>query len=110
MDSEIHITSVQLLLTGLIYLIPVFGFIGGIIWKVSKLAHQIQENKKDVDGIANKVRSMLEEIERINSNMIDKINSLSHTVTELLTTVRYVDTNITEIKVDLKALHKPGQP
>jgi hypothetical protein len=51
------------LIIGLISIIIMFITIGGLIWKFSKIAFQVETNKKDITGLADKLNHRVDKID-----------------------------------------------
>jgi hypothetical protein len=51
------------LIISLISIIVMFIPIGGLIWKFSKIAFQVENNKKDIDNLAQKLNSRVDKID-----------------------------------------------
>ena len=85
------------------FLAPVVG----IIWKVSSIVHQVNDNRKDIDGLGNKVNTIVVDLKKEQMTITDKMNTISNNITELLVSLHHLQQNMEEIKSDVKELSKP---
>jgi hypothetical protein len=51
------------LIISLVSIIVMFIPIGGLIWKFSKIAFQVETNKKDIDNLAEKLNKRVDKID-----------------------------------------------
>jgi uncharacterized protein (DUF342 family) len=84
------------IIQSIVFFIP----IGLIIWRMSALNSNIQENKKDIDGLGKKIR---DQDEKIKNDLSMKLDKVENTLIELSTSMQFTQRDIEEIKTDLKS-------
>ena len=73
-----------------------------LIWKMSGYAHDIKENRKDIDGLGAKMNSSIEKQQAERYDMINKITVTGNNIIEVLTTIKFMKSDIENIKNELK--------
>lgn len=87
-----------LLIQTLLFVAPVIA----MIWKAAGMAHQIKENKKDIDGIGVKVANNIHAQQSIQIDLTNKITAAGNNIIEILTTLQFMKKDIDELKKEIK--------
>ena len=90
------------LIQGILYLVP----LAGLIWKLSSIAHQVKENKKDIDGLASKQRGFKDDWTKDNGDITQKVGAVSLNIAEISIIVNHIKDDIHELKTDMKEIQK----
>jgi len=92
-----------------IFTIPVISFLLSLITsytifikKHSKMQFDIDENKKDINGIGKKVRELDEQGSANTIMLAEKMDKMSTVLVETTTSLKHLQEDIKEIKTDVK--------
>ena len=99
MDSPQYLVA---LIQTIIFLTPVII----LIWKMSGYAHQINQNKINIDNLGKKLDEVVKKQQTEQSEMVAKISIVSSNVTEILAIFKYLKEDIDYIKKDIKEMGK----
>ena len=101
MDYQV-VLIVGIIVQTVTYIISYSVFIWKVASKFATYDYQIAENKEDIKGIGNKLRSRDEEYDRVTSSIANKIEDLNIKMSETLTMVKWLKAGLEEVKLDLK--------
>jgi len=99
MEQEVLVTS---FIQVIIYLLPVIG----IVWKLSSIVHQVNENKKSIEELEGKLRSTVDTIRREYTEVVHQVNLVSNNVTEVLTSLKHLKEDVGEVKSSIKEISR----
>jgi hypothetical protein len=89
------------LLAPLISIIVMFIPIGGLFWKFSRIVFQVEENKKDIDGLGSKMNHFINNQEKRFSELSAQMNDIATLLGRLEERFVIMDKTITEIKKEM---------
>jgi hypothetical protein len=82
------------LVIGLITIIIMFIPIGGLIWKFSNIAFQVDSNKKDINNLAQKLNSRVDKIDERFIENEAKLSNIEITIGRLEEKINLVLTKL----------------
>jgi hypothetical protein len=82
------------LVIGLISIIIMFIPIGGLIWKFSNIAFQVDNNKKDINGLAEKLNHRVDKIDERFIENEAKLSNIEITIGRLEEKINLVLTKL----------------
>jgi len=99
MDTTAHLFS---LVQSVISIAPALV----LIWKMAGYAHQIKDNRRDIDGLGIKVNEAIAKQEKEQSEIINKVTTIGNNMTSIMSSLEYMKRDIDEVKKDVKEWRK----
>ena len=87
-----------IMISAVMYLVPLVGVIITIVWKLSSVAHRVTENKTDLEELANRLRAFEEEVDRKNTNLSQQVQAANKNATEISVSIKYIKETIEQIR------------
>ena len=84
------------------FVISIFSGVATSSWRLSKLWHRVEKHEEDIKGIGNKVREIDKQMAALISSWSEKVDDLKKTLIEVTTTLKFLQEDLKEVKIDLK--------
>jgi uncharacterized protein YoxC len=86
------------LIQSIVFVLPVVM----IIWKLSGVIHAVERHTKDIDGLGKKINDLLIVKNETDDMLAKKIEKIEKTLTEVSTSMQFIQRDVKEVKDDLK--------
>jgi peptidoglycan hydrolase CwlO-like protein len=108
------------LVIGLISIIVMFIPIGGLLWKFSKMAFQVDANKRNYENQTNQILNIRKELNEIEnrgsvplmtlnnrvSKLEDRSNETEQSIVKLEVKIDSIESKLNELSIDIKQILK----